>query len=200
MIKFNSFVKVCTFRYGCACGCACVYFCTFLCECVHVCACICVCVCVCAHVHVLCECARPVVFYVLNKCSYCYVTTAFVYFHKPKSNNHNNKIHKDKHLDLSAHCVFQDDGSETFLTLQRYFRLEENGKWQPVADVRHAHMATPLTVLSVSEEKVFVVKATITLNLEKSMLIIQEGHVFDSARGKSSGACGYHLHTELFWV
>ena len=103
---------------------------------------------------------------------------------------------KKKVPDFIAHCIFQDDGSETFLTLQRYFQLEENNKWQPIADVHHAHMATPLTVLSVSEGKVFVVKATITLNLEKSMLIIQEGHVFDSAKGMLSDSF-LHLHLSL---
>ena len=88
--------------------------------------------------------------------------------------------------------LFQDDDSESFLTQQRYFRLEENNQWQPMADVYHTHMATPLTMLSVSQGKVFVVKATIALDLEKSMLIVQEGHVFDCATG-TSGMFSYHF-------
>ena len=82
-----------------------------------------------------------------------------------------------------ADCNLCQVGGGTFLTLQRYFRLEDGRRWQPVTDVQHSHMATPLSVLSVSQGKVYVVKANIAVNLEKSMLMVQEGHVFDSVKG-----------------
>lgn len=86
---------------------------------------------------------------------------------------------------LASNKQPMDDGSESFVTLQQYFLLEENGRWKPVVTITHTHMATPLTLFNVSDHKVYVVKATIALNLEKSMLLIQEGHVLDCDKGEA---------------
>ncbi|XP_076448734.1 uncharacterized protein LOC143285383 isoform X2 [Babylonia areolata] len=74
------------------------------------------------------------------------------------------------------------DGCGFFQTMQHYFLLEENNTWRPLAIVEHNHMATPLTISSIEGSKVFVIKATIPVNVAKSTLLVQGGHVFDTEK------------------
>ncbi|KAK7114698.1 uncharacterized protein [Littorina saxatilis] len=102
----------------------------------------------------------------------------------------NNKIRSlvpiavDSRLYVLASDRQWDTDRHEYLCKQRYFRLAENNRWEMIVDVEHTHSSTPLTVLTVSDSKVCVVKATIAVNLEKSMLIVKEGHIFDCAKGE----------------
>lgn len=70
-----------------------------------------------------------------------------------------------------------------YMTQQRYLRLEADGSWKVIADVQHEHTSTPLSNLSVSGDRVYVIKADITLTMEKSLLVIKEGHIFHANTG-----------------
>ncbi|KAK7505397.1 hypothetical protein BaRGS_00003559 [Batillaria attramentaria] len=90
---------------------------------------------------------------------------------------------------LASDKVKKRNDGTLYDTQQRYLRFQPDGSWESIADVHHCHMATPLSILSVSGAKVFVVKANITLpsyNNQKSLLLIREGHVFDSRTGEIS--------------
>ncbi|XP_071089468.1 uncharacterized protein [Haliotis cracherodii] len=73
------------------------------------------------------------------------------------------------------------DTRDHYQTQQRYYRLTDQLTWEPVAEVSHDHYSTPLSLISVSGSKIFVVKADIAVNVAKNLLIIKEGHTFDTS-------------------
>lgn len=64
--------------------------------------------------------------------------------------------------------------------------------------MEHHHTGLPHTILSVSKGQVFVVKADLMRSLEKNLLIVRGGHVFDVQTGGYLGLSIAALHYHIF--
>ncbi|XP_041376194.1 uncharacterized protein LOC121388767 [Gigantopelta aegis] len=81
---------------------------------------------------------------------------------------------------------------DCYQTEQKYFRLSDKLVWSLVGEVSHNHYSTPLSLVCVSGTCIHVLKADIAVNVARNLLIIKEGHVFDTCRNtinKFSGIC-----------